>query len=217
MFTGIVKEIGTIRTISFSGNINKLRIECCETIKDAGLGDSIAVNGICLTVCNMGDNWFEADVMPETMRRTSLAGLKPSSKVNLEPALKIGDRLGGHLVTGHIDGVGKTAEIKKEQNAVWINFETSSEILKYIVEKGSVAIDGTSLTVADVDGSTFSVSLIPATLENTILGMKKIGDLVDIECDIVGKYIEKFLGIKGEKSKEKKELDIEFFTQNGFI
>lgn len=216
MFTGIVQEIGVVKAVNFSGNINKLRIECKAVMKDAGLGDSIAVNGICLTVCSMGNNWFEADVMPETMRRTSLAHLKPSAKVNLEPALKIGERLGGHFVTGHIDGVGEIKESKREQNAVWVTFQASPEVLKYIVLKGSVSIDGTSLTVAEVGENTFSVSLISATLENTILGTKKIGEQVNIECDIIGKYIEKLLGTEQRNCTEKKELDMDFFSQNGF-
>jgi len=164
----------------------------------------------------MGDNWFEADVMPETMRRTSLANIKSSAKVNIEPALRLGDRLGGHIVTGHIDGTGTIKGIRKEQNAVWMAFQLTPEILRYIVVKGSVAVDGIRLTVAEVDVSSCSVSLIPATFDNTILGEKKVGDTVNIECDIVGKYIEKLVVSEGKNLSEKKSLDISFLSENGF-
>lgn len=216
MFTGIIQEIGTVKAVNFSGSTNKLRIECKEIIKDAKLGDSIAVNGVCLTVCGMGDTWFEADVMPETMRRTGFANLKRTAKVNLEPALKLGDRLGGHLVSGHIDGVGKVREIRREQNAVWMTFEVQPEIIRYVILKGSAAIDGTSLTVTEVDAGSFSVSLIPATLTGTILGEKKAGDTVNIECDMVGKYIEKLIMQKDKDSAVQNALSMDFLSDNGF-
>jgi len=216
MFTGIIQEIGIIKSVNYSGNVNKLKIECPKIVKNAKLGDSIAVNGVCLTICSMGDKWFEADVMPETMRKTSLANIKPSGKVNLEPALRLDERLGGHLVSGHIDGTGNIKEIRKEQNAVWMTLQVAPEISRYIVMKGSVSIDGISLTVAEVDSSCFCVSLIPATLANTILGEKKAGETVNIECDIVGKYIEKFLLGEGKSSAERKGLDIDFLLDNGF-
>jgi len=217
VFTGIIQELGIVKSVNYSGSVNKIKIECPKIVKNAKLGDSIAVNGVCLTVCSIGDKWFEADVMPETMRRTSLANLKPSGKVNLEPALRLDERLGGHLISGHIDGVGSIKEIRKEQNAVWMSFKATPEILRYIVMKGSVSIDGISLTVAEVDSSCFCVSLIPGTLANTILNEKKVGETVNIECDIVGKYIEKFLLGEGESFTERKGLDIDFLSDNGFL
>ncbi|MGE5328106.1 MAG: riboflavin synthase [Deltaproteobacteria bacterium] len=216
MFTGIVQELGIIKSINFSGSVNKLKIECPITIKGVKPGDSIAVNGVCLTVCNMGETWFEADVMPETMRKTSLANLKASSRVNIEPALRVGDKLGGHLVTGHIDGTGLIKEIRKEQNAVWMNFQLAPELLKYIISKGSIAIDGISLTVAEVDFSSCSVSLIPVTFAGTVLGEKRVGDIVNIECDMIGKYIEKLAAYGDKNTSGGKGLNIDFLSENGF-
>lgn len=217
MFTGIVEEMGVAKAVDFSGGVNKIKLQSKKVLEDLKLGDSIAVNGICLTVSELGDDWFSADVMPETLRRTSLSGLKAGHKVNLERALKLGDRLGGHIVSGHVDGVGVITDVKEEQNAVWIIIEASSELAKYIIIKGSIAIEGTSLTVAKVEGNKFGVSLIPATRFITTLGYKKAGDKVNLECDVIGKYIEKLVGTGGDKSKETSKINAAFLEENGFV
>lgn len=219
MFTGIVEEMGVVKDVDFSGNINKLRIECTKVLEDIKLGDSIAVNGICLTVSQLGHGWFGADVMPETLRRTSLSELKSGNKVNLEPALSLERRLGGHIVSGHIDDVGVIRQIREEQNAVWIIIEAPEYVMKYIVMKGSVAVEGTSLTVAYVEEDCFGVSLIPTTRFLTTLGHKKVGHKVNIECDIIAKYIEKLLKSGESKSAVSKSgsVDMAFLQQNGFI
>lgn len=217
MFTGIVEEMGRVKSIVRGSSSIKLSINCTLIIRDVKLGDSIAVNGICLTATDLGNDWFTADVMPETMRKTSLYKLKPSDKVNLERALRLSDRLGGHIVSGHIDGTGTVIEKIEEDNAVWLTVEAHQDILKYIVQKGSVALDGTSLTVADVDEMCFKVSLIPMTRGVTILGMKDVGDKVNIECDVIGKYIEKLIKGQAPESGQKKDISMEFLKENGFM
>ena len=189
MFTGIIEEVGRVRQIG--GGV--LSIDAQRVLEDVQLGDSICVNGICLTVTSFDARHFTADVMPETIRRTSLAELKKGSPVNLERALTLASRLGGHIVSGHIDGTGEVLSLKQEGNAVLLNIQATSALLRYIVEKGSVAIDGISLTVAAVGDSDFTVSLIPHTLQSTNLHTKKKGSHVSIETDIVGKYIERLL------------------------
>ncbi len=218
MFTGIVEEMGSVKNIVYGSSSIKLSIECTTVIEGTVKGDSIAVNGICLTVTELGGNWFTADVMPETMRKTGLEKLKPGKKVNLERALRLADRLGGHIVSGHIDGTGIITELKKEDNAVLITITAPEQIMKYIVQKGSVSLDGTSLTIAELTSSTFTVSLIPLTRGFTILGSKSIGDRVNIECDIIGKYVEKML--KGEPLESeplKGNLSAEFLREHGFM
>jgi riboflavin synthase len=187
MFTGIVEELGKVRDIIRGNKSVKISIECSRIVEDIKLGDSIAVNGICLTVTGCGGNWFTADVMPETMRKIGLGMLDRHSKVNLERALRLSDRLGGHLVSGHIDGTGTIVDKTVEDNATWVSIEADRDIIKYIVMKGSVALDGTSLTVAYVDDKKFKVSLIPLTSSVTTLGEKKVGDVVN-KGDILGKY-----------------------------
>lgn len=189
MFTGIIEEVGRIRQAG-SGH---LRIDCTQVLRDVHEGDSVAVNGICLTVTSFGRAFFTADVMPETVRRTSLAELKPGDPVNLERALAVSARLGGHIVSGHIDGTGKIRSLREEGNAVLMTIEAAPEILHYVVEKGSVALDGISLTVAAVTEQDFMVSLIPHTREITNLGSKHAGSLINIETDILGKYVEKLI------------------------
>ena len=216
MFTGIVEEIGTIEDIVRGSKSIKLFISCSRIMDDVIIGDSIAVNGICLTVTDMGGSWFTADVMPETMRKTALEKLNISSRVNLERAMRLSDRLGGHIVTGHIDGTGIVASRIEEEKAIWLTIEAHDDILKYIVMKGSVALDGTSLTVAHVDKSCFNVSLIPLTVCTTILGTKKAGDQLNIECDVIGKYVEKLLNGNTQESKPKKDISLEFLRSNGF-
>ncbi len=218
MFTGIVEEMGSVKNIVYGSSSIKLSIECTTVIEGTVKGDSIAVNGICLTVTELGENWFTADVMPETMRKTGLEKLKPGGKVNLERALRLTDRLGGHIVSGHIDGTGSITGLKKEDNAVLITITAPEQIMKYIVQKGSVALDGTSLTIAELTSNTFTVSLIPLTRGFTILGTKSIGDRVNIECDIIGKYVEKMLkGETLESEPSKKDLSAEFLREHGFM
>ena len=192
MFTGIVEEVGTVRWVGGG----TLSIDAEEILTDVHLGDSIAVNGVCLTVTSFDKNHFEADVMPETVRRTSLAELRKGSLVNLERALTLASRLGGHIVSGHIDGVGTVAGLRQEGNALLLTVAAAPALLRGIVEKGSVALDGISLTVATVTAETFTVSLIPHTREVTNLRAKRAGSRLNIETDIIGKYVEKLMAAK---------------------
>ena len=216
MFTGIVEEVGSIREIIHGSLSIKLSINCSIILMDVKIGDSIGVIGICLTVIDLASSWFSVDVMPETMRRTSLQKLAISDKVNLERALSLSDRLGGHIVTGHIDGTGIVNSRVEEDNAVWLTVEASKAIMKYIVLKGSVAIDGTSLTVASLDEKSFKVSLIPLTVRDTTLGYRKAGDQINIECDVIGKYVERLLNVNIQDSNYKKDISIDFLRSNGF-
>ncbi len=193
MFTGIVEEIGTIEEVKRGQHSAVLKIRAEKVLEDVHLGDSIAVNGVCLTVTSFGGNVFSADVMHETLDRSSLKGMTKGKKVNLERAMAADGRFGGHIVAGHVDGTGTIAGIRKDDNAVWFTVKTSPEVLHYIVEKGSITIDGISLTVAAVGRDSFQVSTIPHTLAVTTLGLRREGDIVNLENDIVGKYIEKFV------------------------
>ena len=192
MFTGIIEEVGTVRKIGGG----TLAIDAAKVIEDVHLGDSIAVNGVCLTVTSFDREHFEADVMPETVRRTSFAELRKGSPVNLERALTLASRLGGHIVSGHIDGVGTVAGLRQEGNALLLTVAAAPALLRGIVEKGSVALDGISLTVAAVTEETFTVSLIPHTREVTNLRAKRTGSRLNIETDIIGKYVEKLMTAK---------------------
>lgn len=216
MFTGIIEEIGTIQTMG--GGM--LRIGVKLVLDGLHVGDSIAVNGVCLTVTDFDAQSFTADVMPETFRRTSLGALAVGSAVNLERALTLTGRLGGHIVSGHIDGTGQILTVQEEKNARVFRIAAPSAILYYIVEKGSVALDGVSLTVAAVTEKWFSVSLIPHTRQVTTLHAKKPGGRINIETDIVGKYTEKFLRTPRSpdsmKAKKNRGLTREFLTQYGF-
>jgi riboflavin synthase len=218
MFTGIVEEVGEIQNVKTGIKSSVLTIKAKKVIKDTEIGDSICTNGVCLTVTKMAGNLLEADVMAETLRRSNLGELKVGSKINLERALTLEKRLGGHLVSGHIDGVGQIISNLKEDNAVWITIGTKNEILRYIVEKGSIAIDGISLTVAYVDDKSFKVSIIPHTGEETTLLNKKNGTEVNLECDVIGKYVEKLLGITTKKQEGSKDnLNEKFLIENGFM
>jgi riboflavin synthase len=216
MFTGIVEEVGSIREIVYGSLSIKLSINCSKLLKDVKIGDSIAVNGICLTVIDLTASWFRADVMPETMRMTGLQKLNISDKVNLERALRLSDRLGGHIVTGHIDGTGIVKSRVEEDNAIWLTVEASEDIMKYIVIKGSISLDGTSLTIADMDEKSFRVSLIPLTAGETTLGSRRVGDQINIECDVIGKYVERLINGNIQASKNKKDISIDFLRSNGF-
>lgn len=199
MFTGIIEEMGTVEKIHHQGSqAMQLVIRCQKVLEDVHLGDSIAVNGICLTVTRFEAQWFQADVMPETFRSTSLAGLRAGSRVNLERALPANGRFGGHIVSGHIDGVGTLVGKTREANALWLEIEADDSLMKYIVLKGSVALDGTSLTVSGIWEKRFAVSLIPHTAEMTILSGKHTGDRVNIECDVLAKYVEKLMNNRQE-------------------
>ena len=193
MFTGIVEEKGTVGHISLAGISGSIAIRARKVLEGTRIGDSIAVNGVCLTVVSLRPDGFTADVMAETIRRTSLGSCQPGDPVNLERAMAADGRFGGHIVAGHIDGVGTIRSAVPEGNAVWITIDAPPQILRYIVEKGSIAIDGISLTVAYVDESVFKVSVIPHTAAETTLLSKKAGDIVNLENDIVGKYIEKLM------------------------
>lgn len=193
MFTGIVEEIGHIHHISKTSRAEKLVISCEKVLEGTKIGDSIAVNGTCLTVTSMDGTSFSADVTPETMRRTAFSLFRPGTPVNLERALRLGDRLGGHIMMGHVDGTGRILSMKKDDNAVNISISTDRKWMRYIIEKGSVAVDGISLTVAGRTEKSFSIALIPHTGSETALLLKHPGDLVNLECDYLGKYVEQLL------------------------
>lgn len=193
MFTGIVEEIGRVKAIKRGTRSVTLAVEAPYVMQGTQVGDSIATNGVCLTVTTMTPKGFTADVMPETVNRTSLAELKPGSTVNLERALTLQSRLGGHIVQGHVDGTGKVCRRSSDDNAVWLWVECPAALMHYIIEKGSITIQGVSLTVARVENTTFAVSLIPHTQAMTTLHTAKVGDTVNIETDVVAKYVEKLL------------------------
>lgn len=203
MFTGIIEEVGRLKSLDGG----RIEIACEKVLEDIKIGDSIATNGICLTVVDFGENFFAADVMPETLRRTSLA----DKNFNLERALKVGDRLGGHILGGHIDGVGKILNIRAEGNALLIDVEAENFLLKQIAAKGSVALDGISLTVVEAGADNFSVSLIPHTREVTNFKFKRVGSLVNIETDILAKYVDRLINFKSH------DITKEFLTEHGFI
>ena len=194
MFTGIIEEIGKVKAIVRHANSIKLTIAVKKILEDIHIGDSICTNGVCLTVTTFDDSSYTADVMPETMNRTNFKDLRINDLVNCERAMPANGRFGGHIVSGHIDGIGEISKMTKDDKAVRIRIETRPEILRYIVEKGSITIDGISLTVTDVTSFDFGVSIIQHTQDETTLTKKKIGDTVNLENDIVGKYIEKFVG-----------------------
>jgi riboflavin synthase len=194
MFTGIIEEVGTIDKIQKGARSAKIFIKGKVVLEGLKLGDSISVNGVCLTVTGFDSSGFNADIMQETLSRSSLGRLYSGSLVNLERAMAANGRFGGHIVSGHIDGVGVIRSIVRDDNAYWFKIRTTPKILRYIIEKGSIAIDGISLTVAEVTGDDFSVSVIPHTMERTTFSAKKVGDTLNLENDCIGKYVEKLLG-----------------------
>ena len=215
MFTGIIEEVGVIRAVRRGAHSAVLSIAAGQVLSDLKTGDSVAVNGVCLTVTGKDPGGFTADVMHETLNRSSLGELTVGGRVNLERAMAAGGRFGGHIVSGHIDGTGQIRAVRRDDNAVWYTIGAEAKVLRYVVEKGSIAIDGISLTVASVDRETFSVSLIPHTAEHTILGKKRPGAIVNLEADIIGKYVEALLRPREEPQKESK-LTKEFLLRNGF-
>ena len=212
MFTGIIEEIGTVRRIEHGAKGARLTIQAKTVLEDTRIGDSIATNGVCLTVVSMTGDSFSADVMAESLRRSSLGTLQGGSPVNLERAMAANGRFGGHIVSGHIDGTGTIASQKREDNAVWVKIKTPAPLLRYIVEKGSIAIVGVSLTVAAVTDTDFSVSIIPHTGAQTILLGKKPGDPVNLECDVIGKYVEKLTA-----PHKTGGISTNFLAENGFL
>jgi riboflavin synthase, alpha subunit len=197
MFTGIIEETGAVERITRGAKSSRLRIKAQKVLKDTAVGDSICTCGVCLTVTKLDESCFEADVMAETIRRSKLGKLAEGGKVNLERAMTLNGRFGGHMVSGHIDGTGRVKSLLQEDNAVWISISAEKNVLRYIVEKGSVAVDGVSLTVAHVDQTGFKVSVIPHTGQETTLLQLKTGDEVNLECDLIGKYVEKLLSSAG--------------------
>lgn len=218
IFTGIIEEIGTIKNIAIQGSSGSISIKAKKVLENTKIGDSIAVNGVCLTVTKLQADGFCADVMAETLRRSGLGKLGRGDMVNLERAMATDGRFGGHIVSGHIDGTGTISKYAKEENAVWVTVDTSKEILELIVEKGSICIDGISLTVASVSENSFQVSIIPHTAQETTLIKKKTGDVVNLENDIVGKYIKRFLEAPrtNEKKQNKSGLTMEMLEQYDF-
>lgn len=219
LFTGIIEEVGTIAAVKKGEVSSQMVIEGAKVLEGTQLGDSICTNGVCLTVTKMNGNQFEVDVMAETLRRSNLGDLSVGAQVNLERALTLQTRLGGHIVSGHIDGIGKISQMIREDNAVWVTVATTPEILKYVIEKGSIAIDGISLTVAYVDNQQFKVSIIPHTGEETTLLRKKVGEIVNLECDLIGKYVEKLLSFQEENTDASGQSRItsRFLAENGFL
>ena len=215
MFTGIVEEIGTIRSIRRGAHSSALTIGADVVLGDLKVGDSVAVNGVCLTATALLDGAFTADVMHETLDRSSLGALSPGSHVNLERAMAADGRFGGHIVSGHIDGTGTIAERRRDDNAVWYTVSASPALLRYIVEKGSITIDGISLTVARVETDRFSISAIPHTVAVTILSEKRPGDTVNLETDIIGKYVERLLR-PADTPAARSGISLEFLAENGF-
>lgn len=216
MFTGIVEEIGHVEHIQNGEKFSRIKINAVKVLEQSQIGDSIATNGVCLTITNMTSGSFEADIMAETLRKSNLGSLRIGAAVNLERAMRLSSRLGGHLVSGHIDGTGEMMSITKEAAATWITIKAPTEILRYVVLKGSIAIDGISLTVADVTKEYFKVSVIPHTKNKTTLLMKGVTDQVNLEVDIIGKYVERLLGLTHEVHKENK-IDEDFLKNHGFM
>ena len=216
MFTGIIEELGTVERVTRGRVSAVLAIRAEAILSDLKIGDSVAVNGVCLTATSLTGHGFTADVMHETLDRSSLAGLGPGSPVNLERAMAADGRFGGHIVAGHVDGVGTIAAIEQDDNAIWFTITAPEQVLRYVVEKGSIAIDGISLTVARVETDRFAVSVIPHTAAVTLLGLRRTGDRVNLESDLVGKYVERLLRTTPEEKQQESKLTMEFLSQHGF-
>ena len=217
MFTGLIQDVGQIQAIEPSGGGVRLTISTRLDLGSVKTGDSIAVHGVCLTVTGRSGSAFSAEVSPETLRRSTLSAARQSHPVNLETALKMSDPLGGHLVSGHVDGTGEILEIIPEGNSWRYRFRVSPEISRYLIEKGSVAVDGISLTVAALDGQEFTASVIPHTARSTTLGRKKAGDRVNLENDLIAKYVEKFLRPREDPERRPSRIDATFLAQHGFL
>ncbi len=220
MFTGLIEEVGNIQNVRHGARSCILTIGCKKVLEGSQIGDSIAVNGVCLTVTSMGGSYYTADVMAETMNRSSLGQLRSGDSVNLERAMLANGRFGGHIVSGHIDGTGTVQSIEPDDNAIWYTIAARPSLLRYIVEKGSITIDGISLTVAYVDEYCFKVSIIPHTQQVTALHDRGVGDIVNLECDIIGKYVEKLLqpaaATDAKEIKKESGITEDFLRKYGF-
>jgi len=216
MFTGIIEEVGTVKEMqTVSNEAIKLSIQTKSINEDIHAGDSISVNGICLTVTDFSNDTFSVDVMPETIKSSSLQSLKAGSEVNLERAMAANGRFGGHFVSGHVDGVGKIIQKFKQENAIYYRIQIPRELLAFLLLKGSIAVDGTSLTIFDIQDDVFTISLIPHTVEETIIGDKGEGDIVNIECDMLAKYVQNIFDKNSGENKGNSHQD--FLKSNGFI
>ena len=216
MFTGIIEETGTVKKIIGHQTSGFIEIKAKKVLEGTNIGDSIAVNGVCLTVTKLQGDSFVADVMAETLRKTNLGSLPIGASVNLERAMAANGRFGGHIVSGHIDGTGTITKVEKDDNAIWYTIAAEENLMKYIVEKGSIAIDGISLTVAKRSDMDFAISMIPHTAKETVLSQKKPGDIVNLENDIVGKYIEQLMHYEKKEEKKESRLTKEFLLRAGF-
>jgi len=217
MFTGIVEELGTVQALRLLPESGQLTLGAKKVLSGTQIGDSIAINGVCLTVIRLSDREFTVDVMAETLVKTNLAELKSGSHVNLERALQLQTRLGGHLVSGHVDGVGSIRRIVPWGIAKVYEINAPSALLSYMLPKGSIGIDGISLTVIDVEADYFTVSLIPHTFKETTLGFKGVNDSVNLETDLIGKYVARFMGLNAKSENNKHDLSLGFLAEHGFI
>lgn len=221
MFTGLVEEVGTLEAMTGSGEASRLVIRAGRVLDGVKIGDSIAVNGICLTVTSHSSHHFTVDVMPETLNKTSLRHTRQGQRVNLERAMRLGDRFGGHIVSGHVDGTGTVVSRQSHANAVLFRIAAEPFLLKYVIPRGSICIDGISLTVVDVNDNSFSVSIIPHTLAETSLQDRKAGDQVNLEADVIGKYVERLMGVRATdatrgRAATSSRLSLAFLQDNGF-
>jgi riboflavin synthase len=211
MFTGIIEELGSVKDLRREAAGARLAISASVVLEGTAIGDSICVNGVCLTVVALGKTEFSADVANETLKVTNLGDLKVGQKVNLERALRLSAKIGGHLVTGHVDATGRVREKRQEGNSWRMFFDAPANVLRYVIKKGSIAIDGISLTVADLDSSGFSIAMIPHTAKMTTLGFKSPGESVNLETDVIGKYVEKLLSGRMEEG-----VNLELLKKSGF-
>jgi riboflavin synthase len=216
MFTGIIEEIGVVDRIMQQGEAIQLTLQASKILDDVKLGDSISVNGVCLTVTSFDKQKFSVDIMPETVRATSLQLLRKGSYVNLERAMAAGGRFGGHFVSGHVDGIGTIVKKQRVSNAVYYEIEMPENLRRFVLLKGSICVDGTSLTVFGTTDKTLTISLIPHTLSETVLGSKDAGDIVNLECDMLAKYIEQFVNSR-EKRAQKSNLSEGFLREHGYL
>ncbi|MBN8200082.1 riboflavin synthase [Bacillus sp. NTK034] len=217
MFTGIIEELGTVKKVVQQGKAMKLTIQASKVLSDVQLGDSISVNGVCLTVTEYARNEFSADVMPETFKSTSLSAIKERTKVNLERAMSANGRFGGHFVTGHVDGTGQIIKKTASENAIYIQISVPSALSHLLIMKGSIAVDGISLTVFGNGDNTVTVSIIPHTASETVLGFKAAGDIVNLEFDMLAKYLYSFMNRQQESTSPKEAISERFLKENGFL
>ncbi|WP_054941409.1 riboflavin synthase [Paenibacillus ihuae] len=221
MFTGLIEEVGVLRGVSSGGEMMVLNIGASLIMGDLKIGDSVSVNGVCLTATSIGEHSFTVDVMPQTYRNSNLKELRSGSRMNLERAMAAGGRFGGHIVQGHVDGTGEIRSVKRDQNAVVFEITPDkNSLFKYIIPKGSITIDGISLTVVNTTSSAFTVSIIPHTLGETVLNHKRPGDSINVECDVLGKYVDHLLHYRGAGSEEEESssrISHDFLAANGFV